>query len=198
LDVVPGIVQCGLRLEQNASLTLKNNNLQSVLRKPLSLLSTFFVYFQSQSCPRDKNIITIPGSVQSIKILLQSDCCLQRRAAREPVPGPSGTVRGRLARTLGMAPPARQGQRLPEVAASRSRATPDCGVNSMRARAGIPALHIFGPRNELAPVSECVHAFEFILFLRFLRAYEGELDRFWNVFDHKSTGLKVTYLHVNY
>ncbi|KDR23360.1 hypothetical protein L798_05321, partial [Zootermopsis nevadensis] len=65
-----------------------------------------------------------------------------RRPARIAVPH---SVKGRLAEHLGVCPPRRPGQTIPDV---RPRVT-STRIDFQRSRAGIPTLHLFGQRDQL-------------------------------------------------
>ncbi|XP_069696612.1 serine/arginine repetitive matrix protein 2 isoform X2 [Periplaneta americana] len=65
-----------------------------------------------------------------------------RRPARIVVPH---SVKGRLAEHLGVCPPRRPGQTIPDV---RPRVT-SSRIDFQRSRAGIPTLHLFGQRDQL-------------------------------------------------
>lgn len=69
---------------------------------------------------------------------------LQRSTRKARVPA-SHSVKGRLAEQLGMRPLRQPWQTTPEL-----RSTPSIsGIVLERSRAGIPALHLFGQRDQL-------------------------------------------------
>lgn len=74
--------------------------------------------------------------------VLQAISRRTRRPAQIVVPN---SVKGRLAEHLGVCPPRRPGQTIPDV---RPRVT-STRIDFQRSRAGIPVLHLFGRRDEL-------------------------------------------------
>jgi PHD and RING finger domain-containing protein 1 len=74
--------------------------------------------------------------------IIQATARRVRRPARIVVPH---SVKGRLAECLGVCPPRRPGQTIPDV---RPRIS-STRIDFQRSRAGIPTLHLFGQRDQL-------------------------------------------------
>lgn len=79
--------------------------------------------------------------------LLQTSRRSARARRARQLEKPKG-VKARLAKQLGMVRPKNAGQLLPDVKIKPNE-TRMSGIALNRARAGIPTLHIFGPRDEL-------------------------------------------------